>query len=446
MKKFIKLFFLLVAVNYGFAQDGFNFSIEGKALASTGSDNPFWFYSNQKGRLDSKTNVLGLIQATYENQFNENSELKIGGGILANDGLYDGVKIDELYATYRWKIIEASVGVKHRDEKLRGISSVGGDIIWSNNARALPGIYIEMTEPIKIFKWLEAKGTFGHYFLEEDRYVKKAQVHHKSLELALVFSENDRLSGSMKHYVQFGGTSPRYGQQPDSFSDYLKVFFGSSGGGSAIEGDQINSLGNGLGSYELAYAMKRDSYNLRLYHQNLFEDASGIELNNFPDGVWGAYIEPKNVSWLDAVVLEYVQTVSQSGRPVTGIFGKEGDRYFTNGTYRTGWRYENRIIGWPFILGNPDGIGNSNDRSYVTHLGATGSLGNFRYTGKLSYATNLGTYDKAYIPREHALYSYAELEFATSLGILSGSAGLDWSDRAQNTLGVSLGYSYSFKM
>ncbi|MFI8380447.1 capsule assembly Wzi family protein [Leeuwenhoekiella sp. NPDC079379] len=445
MKKFIKLFFLLVAVNYGFAQEGFNFSIEGKALASTGSDNPFWFYSNQKGRLDSETNVLGLIQASYKNQFNENSELEIGGGILANDGLYDGVKIDELYATYRWKIIEASVGVKHRDEKLRGISSVGGDIIWSNNARALPGIYVEMTEPIKVFKWLETKGSFGHYFLEEDRYVKNAQVHHKSLELALVFSENDRLSGSMKHYVQFGGTSPVYGEQPDSFSDYIKVFFGSSGGGSAIEGDQINSLGNGLGSYELAYDMKRDNYNLRLYHQNLFEDASGIELNNFPDGVWGAYIEPKNVSWVDAIVAEYVQTVSQSGRPVTGIFGKEGDRYFTNGTYRTGWRYENRIIGWPFIIGKPDGIGNTNDRSYVVHLGATGSLGNFRYTGKLSYATNLGTYDVAYTPRKHALYSYGELEYATSFGIFTGSAGLDWSDRIQNTLGVAVGYKYSFK-
>ena len=303
MKSLIKLILLLFAITSCFAQEGFDVSFEGRALASTGADNPFWFYANQKGRLDSKSNVLGLVQASYKNQFNENNQLEIGGGLLANDGVYDGVKIDELYVTYNWKILQASAGIKHRAEKLRGISSVGGDIIWSNNARALPGIYVEMTEPIKIFKWLEAKGTFGHYFMEEDRYVKNAQVHHKSLELALVFSENDRLSGSMKHYVQFGGTSPVYGEQPHTFSDYIRAFFGRSGGETANGGDQINSLGNGLGSYELAYSMNRDDYKLRLYFQNLFEDASGIELNNFPDGVWGAYLEPKKVSWLDAVVL-----------------------------------------------------------------------------------------------------------------------------------------------
>ena len=424
---------------------GFVFAVEGKGFAATGSENPFWMYSNQYGRLDAETHALGLVQASYANQFNEKNRLEIGGGLLANDGLYDGVKVDELYASYTWGIVEASAGMKHREEKLRGISSVGGDITWSNNARALPGVYIQMLKPLKIFKWFEAKATFGHYFLEEDRYVTNAQVHHKSLELALVFSENDRLSGSMKHYVQYGGTSPVYGEQPDSFSDYIKVFFGSSGGSGAIEGAQINSLGHGLGSYELAYEISRDAYNLRLYHQNLFEDASGIELNNFPDGVWGAYLEPKTLSWLDAVVLEYVQTVSQSGRPVPGVFGKEGDRYFTNGTYRTGWRYQSRIIGWPFIIGQSDGIGNLNDRSYVTHLGATGRLGNWQYKGKLIYATNWGTYVNAYTPREHALYSYGELGYTTSFGTFTGYAGLDWSDRTQNTLGIGLGYRYAFK-
>ena len=425
--------------------NGFVLSVEGKGFAATGSENPFWMYSNQYGRLDAETNVLGLVQASYATQFNEKNRLEVGGGLLANDGLYDGVKIDELYATYTWGIVEASAGMKHRKEKLRGISSVGGDIIWSNNARALPGVYIQMLKPLKIFKWFEAKATFGHYFLEEDRYVTNAQVHHKSLELALVFSENDRLSGSLKHYVQFGGTSPDYGMQPSSFSAYIKVFFGSSGGSEAGVGDQINSLGNGLGSYELAYEMTRDAYNLRLYHQNLFEDASGIELNNFPDGVWGVYLEPKKVSWLDAVDLEYVQTISQSGRPVPGVYGKEGDRYFYNFTYRSGWTYDERVIGLPFILPGSFDKENLNDRSYVLHLGATGSFGQLLYRGKISYVTNLGTYNFPYESREHAVYSYGELGYATSFGEFTGYAGLDWSDRTQNTLGVGLGYRYHFK-
>jgi len=430
--------------------NGFVLAVEGKGFAATESENPFWMYSNQYGRLDAETNVLGLVQASYATQFNEQNRLEVGGGLLANDGLYDGVKIDELYATYTWGIVEASVGMKHRKEKLRGISSVGGDIIWSNNARALPGVYVQMLKPLKIFKWFEAKATFGHYFLEEDRYVTNAQVHHKSLELALVFSENDRLSGSMKHYVQFGGTSPRYGKQPTDFKNLINIFFGqgASEGSGAVGGDQINSLGNGLGSYELAYEMTRDAYNLRLYHQSLFEDTSGIELSNFPDGVWGAYLEPKQVSWLDAIVLEYVQTVSQSGRygdETNGGSFSGGDNYFWNGIYQTGWSYQDRIIGLPFIIPGGYGQRNVNDRSYVAHLGATGSFGNLRYQGKLSYVTNLGTYDNPYQPKEHTLYSYGELGYTTSFGEFTGYAGLDWSDGTQNRLGVGFGYRYQFK-
>ena len=429
---------------------GFKLAITGMGLTATGSENPFWMYSNQYGRLDAETQFLGLLQASYTKQFNEKNRLEIGGGLLANDGIYDGVKADELYAAYTWNWLEINAGIKHREEKLGGISSVGGDIIWSNNARALPGVYIQMLKPLKIFKWFEASATFGHYFLEEDRYVTNAQVHHKSLELALVFSENDRLSGSMKHYVQFGGTSPVFGKQPTDFKNLINIFFGqgAASGGGAFDGEQVNSLGNGLGSYELAYAMTRDAYNLRLYHQSLFEDTSGIELSNFPDGVWGAYLEPKALSWLDAVLFEYVQTVSQSGRFGNSSNGGSfsgGDSYFWNGIYQTGWNYQNRIIGLPFIISGAYGQRNVNDRSYVAHLGATGSVRGLHYKAKLSYVTNLGTYGNPYQPKEQALYSYLELGYTTSFGLFTGFAGLDWSDRVQNTLGVGLGYRYQFK-
>ena len=433
------------------AQNGFSLAFTGRGFAATGEQNPFWMYSNQYGRLDAETNVLGLVQVAYAKRFNENNRLEVGGGLLANDGIYDGVKADELYATYTWKWLEINAGLKHRDRKLRGISSVDGDIMWSNNARALPGLYIKMLKPLKIFKWFEASATFGHYFLEEDRYVSNAQVHHKSLELALVFSHGDRLSGSMKHYVQFGGTSPRFGKQPADFKNLINIFFGqgASEGSGAFGGDQENSLGNGLGSYELAYEMTRTDFYLRLYHQSIFEDTSGIELSNFPDGVWGAYLEPEGISWLDALVLEYVQTVSQSGQfgdSSNGGSMSGGDSYFWNGIYQTGWSYQDRIIGLPFIIPGGYGQRNVNDRSYVVHFGAAGSFGKLQYRGKLSYVTNLGTYDNPYQPREHALYGYGELAYATSFGRFTGTLGVDWSDRTQNTLGVGVGYMYRFQL
>lgn len=449
MKKILILHILLGTLILN-AQDSIVTSIETRGMISSGDTQPFWFYANQKGRLDAQTNFMALAELKYANQFNESNSLEIGGGLMYNDGLYDGAKIDQLYASYRWKIVEASVGVKHRAEKLKGISSVGGDIIWSNNARALPGLYIEMKEPIKIFRWLEAKATFGHYFLEEDRVVQNALVHHKSLDLALVFSPNDRLSGGMQHYVQFGGTSinPRFGKQPSSLRNFIDVFFGqASSTNDAFEGDQINSLGNGLGSYQLAYDMNREKYLLKLYHQSLFEDTSGIELSNFPDGVWGAFLEPKNLKYIDAILYEYVQTVSQSGRfERGGAIGRfsGGDSYFWNGIYNTGWQYQNRIIGLPFILPGEFGQRFKNDRSFVHHLGMTGSVGAFNYKAKGTYVKNLGTYDKPYPKSEQAIYSFLELEYPTQFGSFTGLFAIDYSNLSRENLGLGLKYYYSF--
>ncbi|MAW94049.1 MULTISPECIES: capsule assembly Wzi family protein [unclassified Leeuwenhoekiella] len=451
MKKlFIYLNLILMASLQ--AQDSLVTSIELRGMASSGDTNNFWFYANQKGRVDEQTNFYALAETSSKNTLNENSHFELGGGLLYKDGLYDGVIVDQLYGTYQWKILKADVGVKHRDEKFSGISSVGGDIIWSNNARALPGVYIQMTEPFKIFKWFEAKATFGHYFLGDDRVVQDAQVHHKSLELALVFSPGDRLSGSMKHYVQFGGTSPdpRFGKQPSGFRDFIDVFFGqgSSSAGS-FDGEQVNSLGNGLGSYELAYDLTRENFYLRMYHQSLFEDTSGIELSNFPDGVWGAYLEPENWGFIDAIIYEYVQTVSQSGRfskdPSQGSISGS-DSYFWNGIYNTGWQYHNRIIGLPFII--PDRVNpqskNINDRFYVHHLGATGSLGKFNFKGKVSYVKNLGTYGRPYPVSEKAIYSFLELTYPSNFGSFTGLFGVDYSNLSKENLGIGLNYRYQF--
>ncbi len=440
----------LIFTSIIYAQDSLVTSIDLRGMASSGDANNFWFYANQKGRADEQTNFYALAQTKYENAINEDNRFELGGGLLYKNGLYDGAIIDQLYGTYQWKILKADLGIKHRDEKLSGISSVGGDIVWSNNARALPGVYIQMTEPFKIFKWFEAKATFGHYFLGDDRVVQDAQVHHKSLELALVFSPGDRLSGSMKHYVQFGGTSPRFGKQPSGFRDYIDVFFGQgSSNAGAFDGEQVNSLGNGLGSYELAYDLTRENFYLRMYHQSLFEDTSGIELSNFPDGVWGAYLEPKNSGFLKAIIYEYVQTVSQSGRfskdPTQGSVSGS-DSYFWNGIYNTGWQYHNRIIGLPFVI--PDRVApqnkNINDRFYVHHLGATGSLGKFDFKAKVSYVKNLGTYGRPYPITEKAVYSFLELTYPSSFGNFTALLGADYSNLTKENLGIGINYNYQF--
>ena len=427
------------------AQNDFSFNVEGLGIYSNESENPFWFTANQYGRLDSETSFLGLAEANYTYEGND-QEFQIGGGLLYRDGIDDGAKLDQIFASYTYKWFKATVGFKHRDEKLMGLSSVGGDIIWSNNARALPGVILETSSPIKIWDWFAFRATLAHYELNEDRFVEDAHLHHKSLYLDFSLTPDDIISVGLRHYVQWGGTSPVTGPQPDGFSDFLKIFTGQGGGENASESDQINALGNHLGSYSLEYTMNRDNYSLQFYHQTLFEDSSGRELNNFPDGVWGIFYQPKSSSFISGLLYEYIQTVSQSGRPIPnndGIY-RGGDNYFSSGVYRSGWTYEGRIIGLPFILINDDGLGIKSNRSYVHHLGITGSFWKLNYKLKGTYAKYFGSYFLPLEPNVEAVYGYGEFTYPSNFGDFTLITGGDYSKNSDNIFGVGLKYAYTF--
>ncbi|HEA30872.1 MAG TPA: hypothetical protein ENH91_12930 [Leeuwenhoekiella sp.] len=428
-----------------FGQEGFYGHLSATGFAQN-DNNPFWIYSNQYGRLDKNTTLFGIGEAGYHKQFNKTNSLELAAGMIARNGRGSNVFIDQFYARYRHKNLRIDLGVWHREQKLHGLSSVGGDILWSGNSRALPGAELQFLKGAHIFDWLTFKGKLGHYFLSDDRYVKNAQVHYKNLQLDIRFSERDKLSLQLSHYAQFGGTSPVFGKQPSGFSDFLKIFTGGNGGAEATDSDQANALGNHLGSYAITYDMQRSGFDLKLYHQTIFEDTSGRELRNFPDGVWGIYLQPKNKKFIDALLYEFVQTVSQSGKfipPPNGNF-RGGDNYFSNGIYQSGWTYKNRIIGLPFIIPQEDGTGIQINRSFVHHLGIAGSVNTINYSLKASFVRNLGTYNAPINPPENAFYSYLGLDYPTEIGTFKAELAGDLSNKKETLFALGLGYSINF--
>ncbi len=442
-----KIFLLFLIIPFASpAQSSLSGSFSARAFGSSENRNSFWIYSNQYGRIDKNTDYLGLGNIEYRYSINEQNQLQVGAGALLANGNGKDLRTDELYARYTFKNFRATVGLKHRDLKLMGLSSVGGDILWSDNARAIPSIILGFVHPVHVFKGLRFNASLGHYLLGDDRFVKNTQVHFKDIQLIIDLGPRDLLSLKLSHYAQYGGTSPQFGAQPDGFSDYLKIFFGSNGGRKSIATDQQNALGNHIGSYELVYALQRKNFDLKLYHQTIFEDTSGRELSNFPDGVWGAYFQPKNSRFIKAILYEYVQTVSQSGR-----FGKwpngsfsGGDNYFYNGIYRSGWTYKSRIIGLPFIIPAPDGLSAAENRFYVHHLGIAGQVSNLDVKFKGSYVKNLGTYTSPLKSTEHALYTFLEAKYPTTLGDFNLILGADYSDKNPTVLSAGLGYEIQF--
>lgn len=456
MKKHLLFTLLLCSISLKIlAQENtpitFEGGVEGYGYA-TNEELPFWTYTNRYGRLNQETNGLVYAFAKADYALTSNSRLQFVASGVARDGVEPNFQRAELYLAFKNKWIDITVGSKDFTDDTYELSTIRRNILFSSNARALPGILVQNAQPIKIFKNFSFDVAIAHYALNDDRFVEDTRVHYKKFFVNWDINKKSSLHVGLQHLVQWGGTSPERGAQQDGFSDFVRIFFGRGGNEEASLSDQINGLGNHLGSYAITYKRQiSNAFHVDVYHQTLFEDRSGIELNNFPDGVWGIQVNATNSKLVKGIVYEYVQTTSQSGRPrAVQNSGQQsgGDNYFFNGTYRSGWTYEGRTIGLPFITitGDADGNFPINNRSKAHHIGVLGAFWKLDYTLKLTYLENLGTYRDPITPKDTFVYSYFQAKFPTEkYGTFNLELGADFNENRDSFLGGGIGYRYTFK-
>ncbi len=386
----------LVASSFGYAQFEYSGSANLEGYYSSEDDLPFWFYSNQRGRVSEDTNIDGWINAKLNYNFSEFSNLAIGGGILYQDEFSDEVFIDELYADFKYKWLQVIAGRKQESELYNGLSATNENILWSLNARPMPGFQLKTVEPIyfKSGDKLAFEASWNEYYLGDNQGAEKVRLHHKELRLIYQFEGGWTAKAGIQHFVQWGGISENYGQQPQGFTDYLRIIAGRGGGGNSAEREQANALGNHLGSWELYLTKATTSNKFRFIYNNLFEDGSGSRFANIPDGRYGFYIEKKDKHRLvNSFIYEFYYTRDQSQ---TGphLF----DNYFNNGVYSFGWTYKDKVIGVPFFTYSAEENYVINNKISAHHIGIGGQFSNysqsFPYKILLTYRHNEGTFSR----------------------------------------------------
>lgn len=435
MKKLLIIFVLSFGCDIIAQEFNYTFNLQLQGIYGTNDSSPFWFYTNKNGILDSETNFLGL--ASFEASYSKNKNLNFEAGInyYYSDGVENSISRNELYLKYYNKYIQTIIGAKNPEVKLNGLSSSNQNFLYSGNARSLPGILIEANEPFNIFKSLTVDWGIAHYELNDDRYVDGTMVHYKRLGLNWKINEQNSITGRIQHFAQWGGTSITQGKQPDSFSDFVKIFFARSGGEESGDGDQQNALGNHMGSYYLEYKLKSNIAEFSFYWEHPFEDGSGSAFKNFPDGIWGVFASIENSMFFKSFLYEYVDTTNQSGQ--VGISGK--DNYFMNKLYRSGWTYNGRTIGLPFIS-----VPN-NTRIRLHQIGFTSNYKKIDFTFKTSFVQNFGTYYVPFENTQNAIYTYLKSEYSMNkFGDLSLELGYDTSNINKDHFGIGLSYSYKF--
>jgi len=380
---------------------------------------PFWMTANRYGMLPS-TDYLSLHTALGKPFSQEADGLQTAYKVAVSSFYANRKKvlIDELYLSLRYRDLQLDLGSKHPALFGEGLSSSNGNIVHSNHARSFPGYRISLTRYIALpfaKKWLSFKGYYGDFLLNDPRVVHHTRLHSKGLFLKSVISPRLQFTIGLNHYVQWAGTSPVAGRQPAGFSDYLRVISGSAGSDNALPGEQANVLGNQLGAYHLQFDFAGEYYDASFYHSHLFEDASGRELQNWKDGLYGLFLDFKEPgALLSHLLAEFTHTRHASGIGPGEFFDENGvwqasrhmDNYFNSWLYQSGWTYFGNSIGSPYFTTRPvdeDGITRGiilgDNRFIAVNLGAKGAVGGFFYTALLSYSEYTGWFYEEYDPR-----------------------------------------------
>jgi len=435
IKIFIPLLFLVISSSYAQLQFSGNFT--GKGIVYSGEESPFWIHSNQRGRVNEKSNVSAVLSGLSSYNISENARFSLGLGALYQDGYIDKLQLDESYLGFDNSWLAIHIGRKQRAELYRGLSASNENILWSLNARPMPGISFKTTRPVYFIKsaGLAFQASLEEFITDDERYVKDTRVHHKSFYLIFDKIPNFEFTVGIEHFAQWGGTSPVFGKLPGSFDDYLNVFMGKEGSDD-VGGQEANALGNHLGSYIGGIKTSINNYNVEIIYNHLFEDGSGRVLANTPDGRYGIFIsDQEQGKWIDAFMYEFYYTKNQSkNSPTTD----GADNYFNNNLYRSGWTYESRILGVPFIFLDEDRFRVINNKMMAHHIGISGvAFSKLPYKLLSSYRKNYGAKGGGQI-RNNILSSYLDLNVYQNLFQVNVQLGADFISDASPNFGAGL--------
>jgi hypothetical protein len=375
---------------------------------------------------------------------------------------------DNLYASIKEGIFRLDIGkhareyyydgIYHRALEYAGLGISNGNIIYSGNARTLPGCNF-MVEPFKVpftNGIVKLYGNFADYKMKDNRYMHGARLHTSSLFANVKIGSRLKASAGLEDWAEWAGTDPNGNKSPSGFKDYIRVIFGRKGGKNASESDQINVLGNHLGRILCKLDYRGDWYKASIAMDHPYEDGSGTTLHNFPDAVWTIYAGANDKDrWISDAVFEFIYTKSQSGRyhtkPGTNIVIGGDDNYFNNGEYRSGWTYYGRTLGVPLITPrekNAQGmtLGVCNNRIEAYNMGIRGKIAHIMpYSLKLTYSKNYGMYNSTYaifdsVPHQFSLGLDGELPHSLCKHIIF-TYGLyaDSGDLYKDCVALSLG-------
>ena len=417
------------------AQDTIRYHIGAQAGIASENYLPHWLAANRYGTLDFDESGVGLLRAggelrhTFTNRFSVEGEVELLAKYSGNPGQSSDFWLQQGYVRIRYGIFELTGGRWQRTLGSPDEDLSTGSLAISGNARPFTQLLLSVPEYSDVpftRGWVQFKGTYGHGWLGEDRYIRGAFLHEKSFFARVGKDLPVNLSGGLIHLVVWAGEVPGQGPLPDDLKNYWQVIRGQGAVSNdpIAVGEVVNAAGDNIGVYDLGVEVKTKPLRARIYHQTLFEDGSGNSPFNGDRLVGIQLSSSRTTPWLQSFVYEFMSTKYQSGpsRPGgvddgPGSRDRNGERYggrdnyYNNSIYKSGWTYQDRIIGTPLFytrartrlylpgFTEPErwqfNFNIVNNRVVAHHVGASGKINKIGYKLLATFTNNLGTYGGA---------------------------------------------------
>ncbi|NVJ47358.1 MAG: hypothetical protein HWE07_09530 [Cytophagia bacterium] len=428
-------------------------------LATNPVSLPFWMKHNNSGRFTDKQAGAMYSLIHYNGGYQTSQWLRQEWEVetmasASSRGIYGSV-IQANFSVVT-PIVRITAGL---DEEVFGLNDSTlsfGSLSYGNNARPLPKVSIGTKGWVKspfLSRVFSFKAYLAHGWFEKDRVQSGAFLHQKYFYgRAQFFQRRFELIGGFHDNAMWAGKNLNTEiVQPSGFKNFARVFFGMNGGDDALQTDQLNALGNHLGSFDLRGSYKFRDFTVSSYWQFLWEDGSGMTISKWRDGLGGLSIKLKDKAIIDRFVFEIVRTNDQNAYKTdeNGDPFIEPDNFFNNGVYSGGWTNYDRVIGTPlFLIFDVENSKANNIQNMVNafNIGLGGHFKSLDYTLKYTDFKNNGRIKQ---PLEPSLY-VRSLDLAINYQF-QGNSGLglravyqDSNLESSSSFGLQFSYRWKF--
>ena len=474
---------LLAFPLFGQEKASLTYQVEASALAGGGDFAPLWFTSNRYGKVGVSNKQASLRTGMfYQQALKHHWTIEAGLDLVGGANLTSNFWIHQAYADFSWKQLSLSVGSKERSgfPLTKNEALTSGWLIEGPNTRPIPQIRAEIKDYLAIpgtRKWFSFKGHLAYGWFTDGRwqqdfaqanknYMQHVLYHSKSLMLRIGNKDKFPLDFEFgilmttqfggKQYLKLAdGSSQLKISMPQNLKAYWKAFLPQEGGSDTPAGEQVNTEGNVMGSWNFALNWYPGDWKIKTYLEHLFDDHSQMfwEYGRWKDGLIGFEITPPANKWISSVVWEGMNTKDQTKSILyDGFWGSfpdvqmsGNDDYYNQYLYGA-WQHHGLGLGNPLLPGpayNADGsIRFISNRVRSNHVGVSGCPTNeWSWRILASFARHWGTYTEPLDKQRKRFSGLMEVTYKPE--ILKGwsasvAVGFDKGNYLDNTVGGML--------